>query len=413
MPYGSELSRSMADLMIASGQARADVERRKGEIWGSTMASLSQIPGQVMALRQGEQDRALALEDRAQTQKLRLTQQHLAELALQRERMDEIDTTLLAAETQEDWDQGFQRLKQLGIPTEGLNRAFSVGQRNSLRAQSRLWRQEQAALLKAAQAEPLVGVGPENILTPRRQAAGQPGYVAPPPPEPLVGVGPENVLTPRSQAAGQRGYVPPQAPEPLVPVVGPRGPVYAPRSEAAGQLVPQPREPQGPQPQYLWAKGPDGIVRRMTEQEARMPGVEQPDTASMRDKAKAKEVAALAVQAVRDLGARIITKVGPAQRADAIARGAEAVWGTDPEFRTYQDARMALAGTLAVEQQGARISDADVRALWLPMVPDAYRDTKESNDLKWRLIDAMRGVKGAAEPAAAAPAGANPFRARP
>ena len=57
---------------------------------------------------------------------------------------------------------------------------------------------------------------------------------------------------------------------------------------------------------------------------------------------------------------------------------------------------MGSAGREAVEQQGSRVSDADVKALWLPMVPDAYRDTAESYKLKWDLIDAMRGVEGKA-----------------
>lgn len=141
-----------------------------------------------------------------------------------------------------------------------------------------------------------------------------------------------------------------------------------------------------------WAKGPDGIVRLYTPSEIRSLGASQPDTADMRNKQAGKATAAIAVGAVRRLGDGIFTHVGPAQRAAAIERGVEAVFGTDPEFRTYQDSRMALAGTLAVEQQGSRVSDADVRALWLPMVPDAYRDTKESYKLKWQLIDAMRGV---------------------
>jgi hypothetical protein len=147
----------------------------------------------------------------------------------------------------------------------------------------------------------------------------------------------------------------------------------------------------------FWAKDPStGQVRRMTEQEARAVGAQQPDTADMRNKERSKATAARAVDAVRNLGSKILTRVGPAQRADAIKRGVEAVFGTDPEFRTYQDSRMALAGTLAVEQQGSRVSDADVKALWLPMVPDAYRDTKDSNDLKWELIDLMRGKEPAA-----------------
>ena len=168
-------------------------------------------------------------------------------------------------------------------------------------------------------------------------------------------------------------------------------------AEALRLLRAQRPAPQGPVPSYSWAKDPKtGEVVRATEEEIRARGLKQPDTADMRNKEAGKKTAALAVKAVRDLGSTIITKVGPSQRIDAIARGAEAIWGTDPEFRTYQDSRMALAGTLAVEQQGSRVSDADVKALWLPMVPDAYRDTAESYKLKWDLIDAMRGVEGKA-----------------
>ena len=168
-------------------------------------------------------------------------------------------------------------------------------------------------------------------------------------------------------------------------------------AEALRLLRAQQRPPQAPQPSYSWAKDPKtGEVVRATEEEIRAHGLQQPDTADMRNKEAGKRTAARAVEAVQALGSTIITKVGPAQRIDAVKRGAEAVFGNDPEFRTYQDSRMALAGTLAVEQQGSRVSDADVKALWLPMVPDAYRDTAESYKLKWDLIEAMRGVKGEA-----------------
>ena len=149
---------------------------------------------------------------------------------------------------------------------------------------------------------------------------------------------------------------------------------------------------QGPQPQYQWGKDKTGTVRLMTPQEIRSEGGQQPDTADMRNKEAGKRVAARAVKAVRAIGDRVITKIGPAQRAEALKRGAAAVFGNDPEFRTYQDARMALAGNLAVEQQGSRVSDADVKSLWLPMVPDAYSDTSESQAMKWGLIDEMRGA---------------------
>lgn len=154
------------------------------------------------------------------------------------------------------------------------------------------------------------------------------------------------------------------------------------------------RAPQAPRVESRsWVMDPaTGKEVFATDSEIISKGYQRPATADMRNKESGKAVAAKAVDAVRKLGDGIFTKVGPAQRATAIKRGAEAVFGNDPEFRTYQDSRMALAGTLAVEQQGSRVSDADVRALWLPMVPDAYRDTKESYKLKWDLIDAMRGV---------------------
>lgn len=162
-------------------------------------------------------------------------------------------------------------------------------------------------------------------------------------------------------------------------------------NHVAGTAI-QPLPDDGPTPQYMWASDKDGSVRLMSTDEIRRTGAGQAPTADMRNKGSVKATAARAVGAVRKLGERVITKVGPAQRADAIKRGTEAVFGSDPEFRTYQDSRMALAGTLAVEQQGSRVSDADVKALWLPMVPDAYRDTSESQALKWELIDTMRGV---------------------
>jgi hypothetical protein len=143
----------------------------------------------------------------------------------------------------------------------------------------------------------------------------------------------------------------------------------------------------------LWAKDPKtGEVRLMTKTEAMRIGATQPDTADMRNKAASRATSGRGIEAVKQLGTKIFTKVGPGQRALAVKRGVEAVFGNDPEFRTYQDSRMALAGALAVEQQGSRVSDADVKALWLPMVPDAYRDTKDSYKLKWELIDKMRGV---------------------
>ena len=116
-------------------------------------------------------------------------------------------------------------------------------------------------------------------------------------------------------------------------------------------------------------------------------GIDVKATADMRNKQAGRQLVAKSIEAIKDLGDRIITRVGPSQRAAALSRGAEAVFGNDPEFRTYQDARMALAGNLAVAQQGSRPSDADIKSIWLPLVPDPFRDTADSSRMKWDLLD--------------------------
>lgn len=161
--------------------------------------------------------------------------------------------------------------------------------------------------------------------------------------------------------------------------------------EVTGQV--KGNTPQSPQPQMQWAKDPKtGDVRLMTNEEIQRIGAKQPDTADMRNKAEGRTLVSKSIDAIEAMGRKIITKVGPEQRLDAIKRGADAVFGNDPEFKTYQDARMALAGNLAVAQQGSRPSDADIKSIWLPLVPDAYVDTSESNDLKWSLIRTMSNV---------------------
>lgn len=130
---------------------------------------------------------------------------------------------------------------------------------------------------------------------------------------------------------------------------------------------------------------------------AELKGVGLPPTADMRNKTEGRKLVKSSIDSIKAIGDKIITSVGPAQRAEAIKRGAEAVFGTDPTFRTYQDARVALAGNLAVAQQGSRPSDADVKSVWLPLVPDPYRDTSESAAMKWELISRMSNVEGSAK----------------
>lgn len=116
--------------------------------------------------------------------------------------------------------------------------------------------------------------------------------------------------------------------------------------------------------------------------------VGQPRTPEMRSKEAAQKQAGKSISAMKKLSESIIKRIGPAQRADAAKRGAEAVFGTDPEFRTYQDMRRSLAINIAVTKQGGRaVSDADVAAELLT-IPDPYRDTSESTKLKWDMIGA-------------------------
>lgn len=117
-------------------------------------------------------------------------------------------------------------------------------------------------------------------------------------------------------------------------------------------------------------------------------------TTDERNKDRSRATVSTAVQAVRELGGKVITeKLAIAQRAVAAGRSVDAALGDDPEYRAYQDSRVALAGNLAVLQQGSRPSDADIKAVWLPLVPDAFRDTKASSELKWKLIDQMSGFE--------------------
>ena len=387
MPYRSPYAGRLSDLIMRQGDIAADRAARSGEMWGNVIRGVAGIPAGMQQWRAANAEAQERAYDRQIARANVASQIGEREAAINErgyKRMDEQATKDLALTTQKvsAWLGDIASAPD----AESQKMAYTTG-RDALVKEGRLTPQDapeffpgqswvksrMAMLLPAAErfkqmfpeSELLVEVGPGAILTPRSQAAGQPAYKAPQAPEPLHPVGPKGILTPRSQAAGQPAFRPPQ------------------------------REPQG---SYQWAKDPKtGAVRLMSADEIRAIGAGQPDTADMRNKEAGKKTAAIAVKAVRDLGAGIFTKVGPAQRIDAIKRGAEAIWGTDPEFRTYQDSRMALAGTLAVEQQGSRVSDADVKALWLPMVPDAYRDTKESYDLKWKLIDSMRGFEGAGE----------------
>ena len=142
------------------------------------------------------------------------------------------------------------------------------------------------------------------------------------------------------------------------------------------------------------------VIRVMPRSQAQGRDFPAAPTADMRNKAVARGLVARSISAIKELSQKVITKRGIAQRATAAGRSVEAAMGNDPEYRTYQDARMALAGNLAVGQQGSRPSDADIRAIWLPLIPDVFRDTDESAAMKWDLIGTMSntGEQGSADP---------------
>ena len=123
-------------------------------------------------------------------------------------------------------------------------------------------------------------------------------------------------------------------------------------------------------------------------------GVTGAPTSEQRNKAAARADAAGMIDMLKRMSERIIKRVGPAQRRDAAKRGVAAVFGNDPEFRTYQDLRYSLAMNLAVMQQGSRPTDPDVQKGALPVVPDPFSDTSESATMKWAYVDTLVKPKG-------------------
>jgi hypothetical protein len=99
------------------------------------------------------------------------------------------------------------------------------------------------------------------------------------------------------------------------------------------------------------------------------------------------------IQLMRALSDRVISRVGPKQRADAIKRGTEAVFGKDPDFRAYTDVREGLAVNIAKIINGGRPSDPDRIAAARAYLPDPYRDTRESAELKWQFMEIAMNPK--------------------
>lgn len=152
---------------------------------------------------------------------------------------------------------------------------------------------------------------------------------------------------------------------------------------------------------YTW-QTPEGDVYESVESDTRAA------TAGQREKVDARSLATDSIQKTKELGDKVITeRTAIEQRAKAVGMSLEAYTANNPDYITYRDARMALAGNLAVLQQGSRPSDADIKSIWLPLVPDPYSDTKESAEMKWNLIKIMTKTGNAAGTGNAVPSDSN------
>lgn len=115
-------------------------------------------------------------------------------------------------------------------------------------------------------------------------------------------------------------------------------------------------------------------------------------TAEMRNKANAKEFIGRAMSGLEGLGKKVITEKSTLlQAAKASGRSVDAVLTDDPDYKTYQASRFAMAANLAVAQQGGRPSDKDVESGWLPLIPNVFYDTPESASRKWEFIRLLIG----------------------
>ena len=217
--------------------------------------------------------------------------------------------------------------------------------------------------------------------------------------------GSETIRIVPDEAGFEATSAPPKPKRHMVTVPGPNGqPIQRLATEeelAQGvQAYRAPQAPPGLGPTE-WAVDPEtGQERLMTPAEIRKAGAGRPDTAAMREKQEATKRLGGTLSTVKALSQRVITeKSGIIQKAKAAGRSIEAELGDDPDYLAYQAARFATAGNLAVAQQGSRPSDADILRGWLPLVPDVFKDTSNSADLKWKLIEEMVGVGAPAEPA--------------
>ena len=399
----------IVDLMMAQGRIQAEGARRSGEIWGETLGNIGQIAGQAVQ-QHGEEtqrrNRSQAIDALFSGPEMP-SPQDIIRVFGPKDGLDVIKG-LNAIKPEDPAGQYKNRMERFrdaargirALPPDKRPAAWAIG-RNGLISGGIATAEEIPEQFDPDRLEQAANYGQEPAkategftLSQGQQrfgADGQPIAAVPAtarePNPPAVGsfedyavqrFGPRPTSEQITQARKDYQQADDRSMRPIVPIViqTERGPQLLDRST--------------------------GTVSDITE--AGGNAVRRAPTADMRNKEAGRAFVGKSITAIEDLSKRILTRVGPGQRAEAIERGAEAVFGTDPEFRTYQDARMALAGNLAVAQQGSRPSDADIKAIWLPLVPDAYRDTSESAAMKWQLIKTMSNTTDDQPPLVSSPA---------
>jgi hypothetical protein len=452
-PYQSQHTGTIAELMMAPARARADAARRsgdiqaqaalqKGQIWGNTIGSIGQLASG--AIQQYQQDKLdeprrelLGLQvEQAQgsvedAQRGRAEEQALRQLYAKGVPQPEELFSVVGPDRGAAILKGFAALREQNIKTDdqvtqkiasliGAVQAHPAGLRQDAYTAARenvvqmglarpedvpeqydegfvnemLWRAMTAQQqYEASQPRPMVVGG--NIVDAR--APGAP-LIYEAPPTPVMSLSPDKgTLTKVGDVPANAKVV--AEPQP------PRVTVTTPTVRF------RPREMTRPDGTTVVANY-DNLTGKYHDPDTGevLSGLKPPPTADMRNKAEGRRLVERSITAIEDLSKKVITKRGVAQRATAAGRSVESALGRDPEYRTYQDARMALAGNLAVAQQGSRPSDADIKAIWLPLVPDVFRDTDESALMKWSLIKTMSNVSTA--PASAPAPKADPLGIR-
>ncbi len=121
------------------------------------------------------------------------------------------------------------------------------------------------------------------------------------------------------------------------------------------------------------------------------PGVkwESVPTGTQESREQARNTALSTVTVVKSISDDVIKYQGPIQKALGTMENEAQVFNLFPVYRTYVSARKALAGALAVAQQGSRPSDADILQIWLPLIPDAINDDTRSAQMKWNVISVL------------------------